>query len=140
MTPLADAKNLFQDFYCGNVENQVRSTFDLRYMADIANCSDGSIGLGKMAEKYLGIQIDKSPSIRCSNWNGLSLSVEQIDYAAKDALVAIELFKHFAEKIEPIGFFSSTTTCLSNVIQKCIPYLDKKYKQKKVIFTAIGYN
>lgn len=84
-----------------------------------------------MSEKYLGVTLDKSKSVRCSNWNALSLNAEQIDYAAKDALVGVELFKHFAEKIEPSGVFRNSSTCVSNVIKKCSPYLDSKYTKNK---------
>lgn len=129
--PLEDAKYLYQDFYGGNVENHTRATLDLRYLSDMANCFEGTAGLGKMAATYLGVALDKRLHIRCSNWNALSLNVEQIDYAAKDALVAIELFKYFAEKIEPSGFFSNSSTCLRNVIQKCTPHFDKKYVVSK---------
>lgn len=84
-----------------------------------------------MSEKYLGVALDKREHVRCSNWNALSLNAEQIDYAAKDALVAIELFKYFAERIEPSGYFSNNSTCLQNVIRKCMPYLDRKYTGNK---------
>lgn len=131
VTPFADAGYLFQDFYDGNVKNRARSTLDLRYVSNLAECFDGLIGLGKMSEKYLSIKLDKNPNVRCSNWNALSLNAEQIDYAAKDALVAIELFKHFAEKIEPSGVFRNSSTCLKNVIQKCSPHLDSKYFEGK---------
>lgn len=131
VTPYADAKLLYQDFYDGNVNNRTRSTFDLRYAANLAKCFDGRIGLGRMSEKYLGVTLDKSTSTRCSNWNALTLDAEQIDYAAKDALVSIELFKYFAEKIVSSGVFRNTSTCLKSVVDKCIPYLDTEYNENK---------
>lgn len=126
MTPLTDAVYLFEDFSDGNMK-RARGTLDLRYVSNLAQCFDLQTGLGKMSEKYLSVTLEKNKDVRCSNWNALSLSAEQIDYAAKDALVGIELFKHFAEFIEPSGFFGNSSTSLKNVIRKCIPYLDTKY-------------
>lgn len=127
MAPFTDALYLLQDYPNGK---RTRGTLDLRYVSNLAQCFDGQTGLGKMSEKYLGVTLDKRTDVRCSNWNALSLNVEQIDYAAKDALVAIELFKYFAERIEPSGYFSNTSNCLQNIIRKCIPHLDRKYIEK----------
>lgn len=54
-----------------------------------------------MADEFLGVSLDKNPYIRYSNWNASTLTNTQIDSAANDAHVAIELFKFFAKKIEP---------------------------------------
>lgn len=64
----------------------------------MAGC-DHAMGLAKMSEKYLQVPIDKSLNIRCSDWEDDRLSETQILYATLDALVAIELFKFFGEKI-----------------------------------------
>lgn len=127
VAPCTDAVYLFQDYPTGK---RARGTLDLRFVSNLAQCFDAQTGLGKMSEKYLGVSLDKRLDVRCSNWNALSLNAEQIDYAAKDALVAIELFKYFAKKIEPSGSFSNGSTCLQNIIRKCNPFLDHKYTEK----------
>lgn len=131
---MTDAQYLFQDYRGENVNDctRTRNTLDLRFVANLANHFDGSIGLANLSEKYLGVTLEKSKDIRCSDWNALQLNAEQIEYAAKDALVAIELFKLFAEKIEPSGAFRSQGTRLKSVIDKCSEYFDTKYKEMKV--------
>lgn len=57
--------------------------------------------LTKMADEFLSVKLDKNPYIRRSNWEAPTLTNTQIDYAANDAHIAIELFKYFAMKLEP---------------------------------------
>lgn len=76
---------------------RIASTLDLRFMATAASCQPG--GLDKMARDYLGISLNKST--QCSNWDADKLSRTQIEYAAQDVYVALQLFEWFAEKIAP---------------------------------------
>lgn len=92
VSPYTDAK-----FLCDDYGVRVASTLDLRFMANAAACQPG--GLDKMARDYLGISLNKST--QCSNWDADKLSRTQIEYAAQDVHVALELFKWFAEKIAP---------------------------------------
>ncbi|XP_039300617.1 exonuclease 3'-5' domain-containing protein 2-like [Nilaparvata lugens] len=54
-----------------------------------------SAGLGKMSNLYLNKELDKDRSIACSNWEAGCLSERQIQYAADDALVSVQLFQYF---------------------------------------------
>ena len=45
-----------------------------------------------MAQELLGVTLDKSRRIQCSNWEDRKLSPEQIEYATNDALVANHIF------------------------------------------------
>lgn len=89
VVPMDDARHLARDYgLC------VAGTLDLRHMARAANFRP--LGLAKMALEHLGVVMDKDWRISCSNWEATQLTARQIDYAAKDALVAVELFRHFA--------------------------------------------
>lgn len=91
----------------------------------MAKCFDGeNMGLAKMSEHFLGVSIEKNPNIRCSNWNADELSEEQIFYAAKDVLVAIELFKFFAEKMR-----RNNSLRVQHVIANCFEYVDRNFKK-----------
>ncbi|XP_055312171.1 exonuclease 3'-5' domain-containing protein 2-like [Sitodiplosis mosellana] len=92
VAPYTDAKYLKDDYGV-----HVASTLDLRFMATAARCTPG--GLKKMAKDYLGIPLDKST--QCSDWEAPTLSRPQIEYAALDVHVAIQLFKYFAREIAP---------------------------------------
>lgn len=48
-----------------------------------------------MAEAHLNISMDKDWQISASDWEQDELSERQIDYAAMDAHVGVELFKKF---------------------------------------------
>ncbi|XP_039283659.1 exonuclease 3'-5' domain-containing protein 2-like isoform X1 [Nilaparvata lugens] len=84
----SDASRLLRDYgvRCNGV-------LDLRYMAQAV----GSVpaGLGKMSNLYLNKELDKDRSIACSNWEAGCLSERQIQYAADDALVSVQLFQYF---------------------------------------------
>ena len=67
------------------------------------------MSLDALAKRILGVTMDKSWRIRCSNWEAEQLNSRQIEYAMNDALVASHIFlrlvksklderKHFVEK------------------------------------------
>lgn len=89
VSPQDDAKYLLRDYGVN-----VRSTLDLRFVAQLLRQQPES--LAKMAKSHVGIELNKNWRIRCSSWDSGTLTEEQIDYAAKDALVAIEIFKKFS--------------------------------------------
>lgn len=89
VAPMDDARNLQRDYGL-----RVTSTLDLRHMARARRLP--ALGLAKMSLAHLGVTMDKDWRISCSNWEAPELSARQIDYAAKDALVAVELFRRFA--------------------------------------------
>ena len=49
--------------------------------------------LAALVTSQLGRRLPKTPSIRTGNWEALPLSEAQLDYAAKDALASILLFR-----------------------------------------------
>lgn len=116
-----DAMKLAHDYAVG-----VASTLDLRYMAFEARVKPE--GLGGMTKTQLGIELDKDWRIRCSDWECGTLTPRQVDYAALDALVGIELFKKFAEMISPKGPFTNNEKHLKHVLDVCDRYLDIHYK------------
>lgn len=126
-----DARYLLQDYlrpteyesYDGPMIQMIQSTLELGRMANMANC-EGSRSLGAMSEQYLGVTLDKDVNIRCSNWEADILSDDQITYAAKDALVGIELFKFFGDQIEPNSMFGRNPTRRQKVIDACFEHLD----------------
>ncbi|XP_031626495.1 exonuclease 3'-5' domain-containing protein 2 [Contarinia nasturtii] len=124
--PQGDATYLAQDYgVC------VASTLDLRYLAEMTECYPG--GLGKMSEKYLKVKLNKDWRIRCSDWEAPILNEKQIDYAAKDAHVGIELFKFFIAKLERRRVFEKQSTYLQRIIDEyCFRYLDIGFGKKAV--------
>ncbi|XP_068712729.1 exonuclease 3'-5' domain-containing protein 2-like isoform X3 [Montipora foliosa] len=71
---------------------------DLRHV--VQRCQMGTddqksfqkMSLDALAKKILGVRMDKSWRIRCSNWEAAEFSVRQIEYAMNDALVASHIF------------------------------------------------
>lgn len=122
VAPSGDANYLAKDYgVC------VASTLDLRYLAAQCQCRAG--GLAKLSEEHLNVKLDKAWHIRCSDWEANVLNKVQISYAAKDAHVAIELFKVFAEKLKPRPFWMNTKKYVDEIIdQYCFSYLDLHFK------------
>ncbi|XP_037097138.1 exonuclease 3'-5' domain-containing protein 2 isoform X1 [Syngnathus acus] len=52
------------------------------------------LGLKSLAADVLNVSLDKSPELRCSDWEANKLTPEQITYAARDAQVSVALFFH----------------------------------------------
>ncbi|NXV72390.1 EXD2 protein, partial [Atlantisia rogersi] len=74
----------------------VKGSVDLRYLAMrqrkdlLHNC----LSLKSLAEKVLNCPLDKSPHVRCSDWEAEELTQNQVLYAARDAQVSVALFLH----------------------------------------------
>lgn len=90
VSPQDDAKNLLTDY---NIS--MKGTLDLRHLALYLNRQPQ--GLSKLSKEFIGVELNKSWRIRCSSWDSATLTSAQIDYAAKDAMVAIEIFKKMFE-------------------------------------------
>lgn len=121
VAPLGDANYLVRDYgIC------VASTLDLRYLAIMCGHRPG--GLAKLSEDHLNVKLDKNWRIRCSDWEASTLTSKQIEYAAKDAHVAIELFKKFANKLNPKSYFSNTTKYVEQFVNEyCFNYFDTNF-------------
>lgn len=91
---IEDASRLSYDYGVG-----VASTFDLRFLTIHAKRKPE--GLAKLSKSILNIELDKNWRIRCSDWEAKELTNIQIDYAAKDAIVAVEIFKKLSNEIKP---------------------------------------
>lgn len=117
MAPFEDAGFIAKDYgVC------VGSTLDLRYLAVMARCEPH--GLSKLALDHLNVKLDKNWRIRCSNWEANELSQQQLDYAAKDAHVAVEIFRVLAKKIEP----NAGKSFVNAVLERCYDFIDLRFK------------
>lgn len=59
------------------------------------------MSLDALAKRILGVTMDKSWRIRCSNWEAEQFDRRQIEYAMNDALVASHIFLRLAKaKVE----------------------------------------
>lgn len=117
VTPQSDAKYLLQDYALS-----VNSTFDLRFLALITN--HNAEGLAKLSKSVLNIELDKNWRVRCSDWEIENMSREQVDYAAKDAFVAVEIFRKLYRSVR-------NPSMSPEVIRRfCDNYTDITFKNK----------
>ncbi|KAM3870938.1 exonuclease 3'-5' domain-containing protein 2 [Diretmus argenteus] len=89
-----DGKRLTRDYGVS-----LGCTVDLRYLAlrqRQATVSNG-LNLKSLAADLLGVCLDKSLELRCSDWEAGQLTPEQMTYAARDAQVSIALFFHLLD-------------------------------------------
>lgn len=112
-----DGHNLLQDYSI-----KVNGTFDLRFLALLA--SHKAEGLARLSKNILNIELTKNWRITCSDWEAPVLTPEQIDYAAKDAFVAVEIFKKLYKEIRP------NDSNNQSILQFCDNYTDISFKQK----------
>ncbi|KAM9653893.1 exonuclease 3'-5' domain-containing protein 2 isoform 3-T7 [Morphnus guianensis] len=113
----------------------VRGSVDLRYLAMrqrkdlLHNC----LSLKSLAENVLNCPLDKSPHVRCSNWEAEELTQDQVLYAARDAQVSVALFFHL------LGFTSLPATsegensvaAWENVLGKCRGLVDIPFRGRR---------
>lgn len=89
----------------------------------MAGCQPSN--LADMASEYLDVKLERDSRIRSSDWEAPELNDRQIDYAAKDAHVAVELFKYFAEKLKPRRTFENPSSYIKGIINDyCLRYFD----------------
>lgn len=119
VTPSNDANYLLQDYAI-----KMNGTFDLRFLALIADHK--SEGLGKLSKSILDIELDKDWRIRCSDWEIEKLSPKQIDYAAKDAFVGVEIFRRLYKSVHP------TAMKPEEIRSFCDNYTDIAFKNKMI--------
>lgn len=120
VAPFDDAGNLCHDFGVG-----VASTFDLRYLAIMTNYKPES--LAKLSKHVLNVELDKNWRIRCSDWEARNLTEKQIDYAANDALVAVEIFKTLSKKIDQKRFWRRTTW--EDLLSSIEAFIDIRFRE-----------
>ncbi|XP_021257107.1 exonuclease 3'-5' domain-containing protein 2 [Numida meleagris] len=125
-----DACKLLQDYSL-----PVKGSVDLRYLAMrqrkdlLHNC----LSLKSLAEKVLNCPLDKSPHMRCSNWEAEELTQDQVLYAARDAQVSVALFLHL------LGFAclpatsegENSLSVWEKILSKCQGLVDVPFKGRK---------
>ncbi|GFU03400.1 exonuclease 3'-5' domain-containing protein 2 [Nephila pilipes] len=83
-----DTNKLFSD-YC----LEVRGFLDLRFLTkDMKELQGKNMSLQSLGLVLIGVDLNKSKELRCSDWNASNLSEEQIKYAADDAIIAVKIF------------------------------------------------
>ncbi|XP_065354652.1 exonuclease 3'-5' domain-containing protein 2 isoform X2 [Calliphora vicina] len=121
VAPQGDAQKLAHDYSVG-----VASTFDLRFLAALTGRKPE--GLAKMSKSVLNVELDKHWRIVCSNWEAKDLSEKQLDYAANDALVAVEIFKKLSNDLIPKSFWQSKSD-FQCIRVKLEPFYDVHFKE-----------
>lgn len=116
-----DAGKLSYDYGVG-----VASTFDLRYLAVLTN--NKPEGLAKMSKSLLNVSLDKNWRLVCSDWESKCLNSAQIEYAAKDAMVAIEMFKKMSNGLKKRHFWQSNVSYLQHVLDEIDAFIDVRFK------------
>lgn len=112
-----DASKLLQDYAI-----KVNGTFDIRFLALLANHKGE--GLARLSKAVLNIELDKNWRISCSDWESHILTSTQIDYAAKDSFVAVEIFKKLYNMVRP------NMIDTSEISRFCDQYTDISFKNK----------
>jgi len=110
---------------------RMHGCLDLRHLMTL----NGSLfcgGLGGMAQNLLGIKLDKSWKIRCSDWEAPALSTHQVQYASQDALVAVDIFSKLIQReLRPWWhIWGPVEPSYSRIVELCQNYVDVKYKDK----------
>ncbi|XP_041974350.1 exonuclease 3'-5' domain-containing protein 2-like [Aricia agestis] len=111
----------------------LKSSLDIRNLVEICGYDDG--GLAALSASLLGVVLDKSWRVRCSDWEADELTTRQVNYAAADAHVAIKMFVNLVNGYYNKGILSymrkSDSSHWDNINDLCWQYADMFYKTKK---------
>lgn len=122
VAPEEDGQKLRQDYSVAT-----KSTLDLRFLAQCCDYEPG--GLAALAKTVLGVVMDKSWKVRCSDWEADELTDRQAHYAATDAHVAIKIYAVLLEKLRKKNTWFNWYNNW-NPTEFCSKYLNRKYKVK----------
>lgn len=129
-----DVKYLMIDYHI----DRVASVLDLRSLAK--ECGYKSKGLGALAEEMFNVQLNKNRCMAASNWEEQKLTDLQIDYAAKDVHISIELFKSFEQKLHPKPIDCTVKQNVQMFISEyCAKYLNLKKDTTKPVKIKVDY-
>lgn len=88
--------------YCVNPELDIRvlknARVELSGIIDVNNYPFYKGSMKTLAEKKLGLRMEKSKNIQCSDWSKTPLSIKQLRYAAMDAIVSLALVEPFIDQ------------------------------------------
>lgn len=87
VAPYEDGKKLTNDYGCAVV-----GTLDLRILAERLGMPVRN-SLAALCLQYLGVEMDKILEVRCGDWDTESLTNEQIEYAAYDAIASVLIYR-----------------------------------------------
>lgn len=91
----------------------------------MAKCEAG--GLARLSQAQIGVKLEKNWRVRCSNWEANDLTPKQMQYAANDAHVAVEIFRTLARKISGTSKWCNEKEMAQSVLDRCFTFLDMKY-------------
>ncbi|KAF7652073.1 hypothetical protein LDENG_00101740 [Lucifuga dentata] len=125
-----DGKRLMQDYGLS-----LACTVDLRYLAlrQRQAAVNNGLSLKSLAADLLNVSLDKSPELRCSDWEADQLTLEQMTYAARDAQVSIALFfrlldRHFEAGPASSSPASSSGCAYSELAAHCQGLVDVPFR------------
>ncbi|XP_055322330.1 uncharacterized protein LOC129578178 [Sitodiplosis mosellana] len=110
---------------------RVESIFDLRYLAQkLDDRIDQSVRLKDLSKNFLDIKLFEFDRLANSHWKKktINLDTRNVNYAAKTVRVAIELFKHFEEKL--VLENSSNEGVQTFINEHCKPHLNHIYRNR----------
>lgn len=128
---LRDAEYLLNDYHV-----TVTNTLDLRFMAEVANCTPG--GLAQMAANYVNLKLDKDNIRIHYAWESRRFSQHQTKYASADVFAGMLLFKYFAYKMQQ-SIVMDEDTCL-RIKFLCKKYIDQSFGNQSKKNTKIKRN
>uniref|UniRef100_A0A8B9G4G8 Exonuclease 3'-5' domain-containing protein 2 n=1 Tax=Amazona collaria TaxID=241587 RepID=A0A8B9G4G8_9PSIT len=112
----------------------VKGSMDLRYLAmrqwnDLPHC----LSLKSLAEEVLNCPLDKSPHVRCSNWEAEELTQDQVLYAARDAQVSVALFLHLLgfASLPAVSQGENSFAAWEKAVSKCRGLVDIPFRGRK---------
>jgi len=127
---LDDAKKLLVDY---NID--LNGCVDLRHLVVRYTDHSERLGLDNLASTFLGVTLDKDWRLRAGEWDAEELSDRQIEYAANDALVAVNILVMVLKPQVASGWLKelslirlSQKNLINTYRDLVFPYVDLRFK------------
>lgn len=118
---------------------EVGGCLDLRHL--VLRCGGrhpGKLGLEALSAAVLGVALDKDWRLRAGDWEALTLTPRQVDYAANDALVGVNILWVVVSRYLTSGWLGWLRTVLwgqdrlqSEVSALLEPFVDLDFNNKE---------
>ncbi|KAI4488611.1 hypothetical protein M0802_011427 [Mischocyttarus mexicanus] len=100
VAPFEDGQKIEKDYGCS-----VLGTLDLRTLTERLELPTPK-SLAAMCVEYLGTKIEKLIEVRCGDWDADSLTDDQVDYAACDAMASVLIYHQIMQEAKKkLSFF-----------------------------------
>ncbi|KAL7637027.1 UNVERIFIED_CONTAM: hypothetical protein RMT77_012785 [Armadillidium vulgare] len=128
-------------YFAEDYNVNVNGWLDLRHLAIDDGLKNRKLGLKSLANHYLGWTLHNNWKLRASDWESVTLTQQQVMYAAEDAIVGISILLAQLKNLwKPVLEESWETSMCKAIEEVCEPFVEVEFDQEKMKFCFVCGN